>query len=121
MQKSELYSARVCLRIVCLILFGLVIRQLPDFRTASIAVFGLFISWTLLVARQGKGGQKAIRLQKVRACGVDILSGMGTADMHMGRLVTASATTGKVVEALEVSPEPQPFFCSILPTPRTTC
>jgi hypothetical protein len=94
MRKSEIYIVRVCPRIVCLILFSLFIRQLPDFRTASIAVFGLFIPWILLVARQGKGGQKAIRWQKVRASGVDPLSGMGTADMHMGRLVTASATTG---------------------------
>ena len=94
MQKSELYSVRVCLRIVFLILFGLFIHQLPNFRTASIAVFGLFIPWTLHVARPGKGSQKVIRWQKVRASGIDPLSRMGTDDMHMGRLVTASVTTG---------------------------
>jgi len=97
MQRPEIYIMRVCLSIVCIILFGLFLRQVTDFRTASIAVFSLIILWTLLVARQGKRGQKAVRLQTtsgVRISDVDTLSDPITTDGYVGKLVTASATTG---------------------------
>jgi hypothetical protein len=97
MQRAGISLVSICLSFICLLLVGLVLRQITDLRTASIDIFCVIILGILVVSLQRKRQPRPLPLRPVPEVvtpGAAPLSGAKPAQVYIGTLVTASATTG---------------------------